>query len=170
MGLRLSDNSAYGKILAYTDSDFAEDRFDRKSRSGSCCLINGGLVSWRSQKQSIVAQSSAESEYIALSESVKETLWLHELAKNMKIVTENTFEMRCDNQAAIQIVKNPKFSHRTKHIDVKYHFIRDHHESGRLNLKYEPTETNVADLFTKPLGSIRIKTLRNMIGLIDTSV
>lgn len=168
LGLRLSTKEDCKKFLSFSDADYAEDRVDRKSRTGNCCFVNGGLIAWNSQKQPVVAQSSAEAEYVALSETVKEALWLNRLALSLNTVSEGTFEVRCDNQAAIQMVENPKFSHRTKHIDVRYHLLRDWQSKQYIKLKYEPTETNAADLLTKPLGGVRIRRLRDLIGMVES--
>lgn len=168
LSLKLSEKNSSTQIICYTDSDFAEDRTDRKSRSGSCSFINGGLISWNSQKQSLVAQSSAEAEYVALSDAVKDVLWLRKLSVELGLTEEPSVDVRCDNQAAIKLVENDKFSHRTKHIDIRYHLVKDCQKRGEIKITYQPTESNLADIFTKPLCGIRMERLRTKLGMTET--
>lgn len=152
-------------LHAYSDANWAEDRNDRKSNSGYFCSINGGAISWCSRKQDIVALSSAESEYVALTETCKEVTWLKELSKGFDITMMEPITIYTDSQSCISMIKNQKFSNRSKHIDTRYHYIRDQVGSGYISLKYCPTAENTADLFTKPLGGIKTETLRKQVGL-----
>lgn len=163
--LKLSTSGMSGSFVVFSDSDWAEDSSDRKSRTGSGCFVNGGLIAWSSRKQGIVAQSSTEAEYIALSETVKTAIWVHRIARALNEKTPEVIETRSDNQSAVAMVENPRFSQRTKHIDTKFHMLRDHHQKGDIELKYEPTESNAADVFTKPLGGNRMKRMRELNGL-----
>jgi hypothetical protein len=171
-------------ITGFTDSDWAGDKDSRKSTSGYVFLLHGGAVSWKSTKQSVVATSSTEAEYIACSEAAKEALWIRRLnaeirgaaiptgiqdryhhetdiqdqirslqitAPNTTTLHENPQIILADNQGAIKLSKNPQHHNRTKHIDVKYHFIRKSCQDGLIELAYIPTTEMVADILTKAL-------------------
>lgn len=167
--LKLSSDGCADSMVTYTDADWAEDTIDRKSNTGSICLMNGGAVSWLSRKQGLVSQSTAEAEYIALSETVKEGIFVQQIASDLGLEIPKEMLVRCDNKSAISLTENSKFSNRTKHIDTKYHFVRDMIEKRKLKVIYHPTETNIADMLTKPLGGIKIEQLRTLAGLLEIS-
>jgi len=141
-----------GYCGGYTDADWGASE-DRKSIGGYAFMINGGAVSWASRKQGSVALSSTEAEYMALTQGVKESLWLGELLEGSGALKhgKEIRKVQCDNQAAIALTKNPEYHARTKHIDIHYHFIREHVDSGAIVLFYCPTHAMTADIFTKPL-------------------
>jgi hypothetical protein len=138
------------KLVGYSDADWAGDKQDRKSTSGYLYFLSGGPVTWRSKKQTTVALSSTEAEYIGLSEAAKEAMWLMQLASDLGInfPSIKVFE---DNQGSIFLADHPVSHQRTKHIDVRYHFVRHLVVEGNLEIKYLPTEEMVADLMTKAL-------------------
>ena len=141
-----------GYCEGYTDADWGAGE-DRKSIGGYAFIINGAAVSWMSKKQGSIAQSSTEAEYMALTHRVKESLWLGELLKDLGAL-QHQHEIRhiqCDNQGAMALTKNPEYHARTKHIDIQFHFIRQHVDSGTIKLIYCPTHEMTADIFTKPL-------------------
>ncbi len=109
-----------------------------------------GEMSWSSRLQPSVALSTAEAEYMAAAAATKEALWLRILLKDLECQDE-TVNIKCDNQGAIQLGKNPIASQRSKHIDVRYHFVREHVQSGDVIFKYCATQEMVADILTKPL-------------------
>lgn len=111
-------------LKGFTDSDFAGDRDNRKSTSAYFFTLCNIAISWKSQLQKIVALSSTEAKYIAASDAVKEGIWLGRLLNELSFVDENAI-LYSDNQSTIHLSKNPMFHDRTKHIDIKYHFIRD---------------------------------------------
>ncbi|CAL4153012.1 unnamed protein product, partial [Meganyctiphanes norvegica] len=118
----------------------------------------GALISWRSSKQRSVATSSCEAEYIALTEAVKESKFLRQLLSDMTGCEKESVLLYCDNQSAMKLAKNPVFHDRSKHIDIKYHFIREAViDDAIVVLKYIPTAKNVADIFTKPLSKVKFK-------------
>lgn len=167
--LRLNVKGKSKILQVYSDANWAEDTSDRKSNTGFICKFNGGIISWCCRKQNVVALSSTEAEYVALTETCKEVVWLQEVSKCFDI-DENVFgrvKVFTDNQSCMAIVKNENFSNRTKHIDTRYHYIRSLVAEGRIYLEYVPTEMNVADLLTKPLGPGRIETLRKLAGMVD---
>jgi hypothetical protein len=163
--LKLSDSDTNGRIEIYSDSDWAEDQKDRKSHTGWNLRLNGGTVGWSCRKQSVVALSSAEAEYIAMSEAAKEVIWALEVAKQFGYDTKEPVKLFTDSQSAIGMAKSEGFSNRSKHIDTKVYFIKDLVDKGRITLVYTPTNDNIADLLTKPLGSNKIEHLRKLSGM-----
>jgi transposase InsO family protein/predicted aspartyl protease len=163
--LQLSTSKMAGKLEAYSDSDWANDRSDRKSNTGWLVTMNGGAISWSCRKQSMVTMSSAEAEYVALTETTKEVVWIKRVAQQFGFDSQKSTKIRTDSQSAIAMVGNHNFSSRTKHIDVRFHYIREQKEKKTIELVYCPTETNIADLMTKPLGGVRTKMLRELAGL-----
>lgn len=164
--LQLNNEESDGSnIFAYSDANWAEDKHDRKSNSGYYCSVNGGAISWSCRKQDVVSLSSTEAEYVALTETCKEVTWLREIGKGFDLRLPEVITIFTDNQSCISMIGNEKFSNRTKHIDAKYHYIREQVTSGRIRLEYCPTAENIADLMTKPLGSIKTEKLREMAKL-----
>jgi len=117
-----------------------------------------------SVKQKTVATATLEAEYIAMSEVVREILWYLRLLNDLRFHQQQVVVM-VDSQGAIDFAKNAQFSQRTKHIDIKYHFIRDHIEKGTIKLQYISTKENIADIFTKPLGKSQFLNLRYKMGM-----
>ena len=138
------------KICSYVDSDFAGDLDKRRSTSGYVFTLPGGPISWMSKLQSIVALSTTEAEYVSASHACKEAVWLKgllgEIGQFQKIV--NIF---CDSQSAIHLAKNPAYHSKTKHIPVKYHYVRHVIDEGEVILEKVHTKKNCADMFTKPV-------------------
>lgn len=117
-------------IHGYTDSDFAADVTDRTSTSGYVFMHSGGAVSWKSKKQDVIAQSTVEAEYIAMS-YIREALWLKRMLQDLSI-TKNSMVLFADNQGAMSLCENDVINDRSKHIDVKFHFIKDHIKNGNI--------------------------------------
>uniref|UniRef100_A0A8D9ARJ7 Copia protein n=2 Tax=Cacopsylla melanoneura TaxID=428564 RepID=A0A8D9ARJ7_9HEMI len=138
-------------LYGFVDADWANDKDDRKSISGYCYFVYGNLVSWCTRKQSLVSLSSTEAEYIACSVATCEALWLKGILLDLSIEIDHV-PLYEDNQSAIHMAKNRENGKRTKHVDIKYHFIRDEVEKGNVILKYVPTDKQVADMFTKSLS------------------
>lgn len=139
------------KVLrGYCDSDFAGDPDTRRSTSGFVIWMNGGPIAWSSRKQSVVALSSTEAEYIAAAECCKELLYIRDLVK--EITNENLhIEMKVDNQSAIWLMKKGIMNKRSKHIDVKYYYLKEKIDENRIEVKYCPTGSQIADILTKCL-------------------
>jgi hypothetical protein len=133
--------------------------------SGYVIMLNGGPVAWSSWKQPIIALSTAEAEYIALTAAAREVLYLQLLIEELYEIPSTSTPVYCDNQAAIALASNSKFHARTKHIDIRYHFVRAHVKNKTFELRYCPTDDNIADAFTKPLPQPRLQKLRAMMGL-----
>jgi hypothetical protein len=134
----------------YCDADWASDR-DRKSISGYVLTIAGGAVAWSSKKQTTVAPSTPEAEYIAAAHVAKQVLWHRSLLTELNFPLTTPSNIFSDNQSAIAIAHHPEFHARTKHIDIAVHFLRDHVKKGNLDLYYINTDYNIADIFTKAL-------------------
>lgn len=151
-------------LNCYSDADYAGDVDTRKSTSGFVSMFGSGSISWGSNRQKCVALSSTESEYIAGSEAVKELVWLNRLLDNLDVDIENPV-LHLDNQGAIKLTKNPEFHKRTKHIEVRYHFIREKFEEGFFRLRYVNTKEQIADIFTKPLSRHKFQYFRKLLGM-----
>ncbi len=151
-----------GELVAYTDSDFAGDKTDRKSTSGGIILMGNSPICWISKKQSCVATSTAEAEYISTSESVKKILWLRNIIKEI-LNKKLNITIYTDNQASKCIMENGEINTKLKHIDVRYHFNRDNILKKRINLKYIDTENMLADILTKDSNGTKIQRFTNNI-------
>lgn len=122
----------------------------------------GGSISWLSKKQPMVA---SEAEYVALSIATQEAVWLRRLFAGLKVGPQEPTPLMEDNQGTIAMARNPVSHARTKHIDIRYHYLREAVKEGTINLSYCPTEDMIADLLTKPLSRGRFETLRDAMGL-----
>ncbi|KAH9679290.1 retrovirus-related pol polyprotein from transposon TNT 1-94-like protein [Citrus sinensis] len=136
------------QCVGYCDSNFAGDLDKRRSTTGYVFTLGGGPVSWRSILQSTIALSTTEAEYMAATKAVKEAIWLKGLLGDLGVIQEN-ITVFCDNQSAIFLAKNQTYHTRTKHIDVKYHYVRDIIESGVVLLRKIDTKDNPSDMLTK---------------------
>lgn len=138
-------------LLAFVDADWASDINDRRSTTGFVFLISGGAISWSSKKQTSVALSSTEAEYMAAAAATKEAIWLKTFLSELNFSKTHPITLQIDNQSAILLAKNAMFHERTKHIAIRYHFIREKLEEGEICVEYVPTNEQVADVLTKPL-------------------
>ena len=127
--------------------------------------LGSSTVSWRSKRQSVVALSSTEAEYIALSMASQEAIWIRNLLESMNFKQEDATILFEDNQGSIALAKNPKDHSRAKHIDIKYHFVRHAVEEKNIQLVYCPTENMMADILTKGLPKPRFEQLRLFLGI-----
>lgn len=162
LGLKFKPNKN-ACINAFSDSDFAGDTLTRKSTTGFLVYLGNSVISWNSQKQSVVALSTTEAEYITASETVREIVWVRRLISEISFSKELNATLYMDNQSAIKLIKNPVFHKRSKYIDIRYHYIRDKYEQQDFLLEYINTNDQVADLLTKPLPRNRIELHRNKI-------
>jgi hypothetical protein len=162
--LWLSYGETNRALEGYADADGSMTE-DRRAITGYAFLIDGGAVSWSSKRQEIVSLSTTESEYVAATHGMKEALWLRSLLSEVfgPITTATT--LFSDNQAAIALTRDHQYHARTKHIDVRYHFIRWVIEEGSLRLIYCPTDDMVADTLTKALPSAKVKHFAAGLGL-----
>ena len=135
------------------------------SISGYSFHMGAGAISWSSKKQHVVALSSTEAEYIAQTHAAKEALWLCSLLQELRSAPDDPLILNCDNQGVIALAKDNKFHARTKHIDVRYHFIREAVEDGKVAVRYIPTGDNISDIFTKPLTKAKFRELAELLRL-----
>lgn len=164
--LQFKKNPNKRLVSAYCDSDWGSEIDERKSRSGFVILMAGGAVSWLSKKQSIVALSSTEAEYISLSSTVRELIWIAQLLKEITGLKLCAL-IQCDNQSAIDLASSKAYRPRTKHIDIRHHHIRDHINHGLIELSYVKTEKQVADSLTKAVTSEKTLFCANGMGLME---
>jgi hypothetical protein len=155
---------ATSDITMFSDSDFAGDRTTRRSCSGNLALRSGGAISWRSKLQRSVTLSTCEAELVALSFATQEAIWLTKLLNDLHIDHEPIVIYE-DNAAAIALIRDHRFSERTKHVEIKYFFLREHVALGTLILEYIATSNNPSDIFTKPLGKVLFLKHRTTLGL-----
>ena len=164
LGLWYPKNSEFN-LYAFTDSNYGGCELDRKSTSGGCQYLGDRLVSWQCKKQHTVSTSTAEAEYVAASACCSQVIWIqHQLLDYGLNYLETP--IHCDNEAATQITKNLVQHSKTKHIDIKIHFIRDCYERSLIRLEQVPTANNVADLFTKPFNKARFDVLVGFLKMI----
>jgi hypothetical protein len=144
-------------LTGFCDSDWGGS-VDRRSISGYCFQLNndGPLISWKSKKQNTVALSSCEAEYMAMSYAIQEANFLQQLLKDMQISNKMSVNLYVDNQGALELAKNPVHHQRSKHIDIRYHYIRSQIQSNIIILHYVPTNDNIADMFTKPVNKNKL--------------
>ncbi|XP_024081556.1 uncharacterized protein LOC106664782 [Cimex lectularius] len=152
-------------LLCFSDADWGNKNNDRHSVSGSSFKYMGGLISWASKKQRTVALSTVEAEYVALSCTVQEAMWLRVLFKELANETMPT-TVFCDNMGAIHLAQNNVTSQRSKHIDIRYHFIRESVQGKLIKLNYLPTEQMLSDILTKPLNREKHVHFVKMMGLV----
>ena len=152
------------ELLGYVDADGSMSE-DRKAISGYAFIVNGGAVSWSAKRQELISLSTTESEYIAATYATKEALWLRTLISQLFGITLSATTLFSDNQSAIALAKEHQYHARTKHVDIRFHFIRWVIEDGKIRLVYCPTEEMVADVFTKALPSTKVKHFAIELGL-----
>ena len=156
------------KLCGFSDSDWAGSVDDMKNTSGFCFNFGSGAFSWCSKKQEVVAQSTAEAEFIAATAAVNQALWLKKLMHDLNMEQKDNTEIFVDNQAAIAISNNPVFHGKTKHFNIKLFFLREVQQNGEATLVYCKSEDQLADLFTKPLPLSKFELLRQKIGVCST--
>jgi hypothetical protein len=154
-------------LLGYSDSDFAGDPKDRKSTTGVIYFVGTTLVTWASQKQKIVTLSSCEAEYVVAAAAACQGVWLSRLIADLMGMKEAPVKLLMDNMSVIALSRNPVHHDRSKHIDTRYHFIRECIEEGRVEVEHVGTASQLADIFTKALGRLKFVELRSALGVAD---
>lgn len=164
--LTLGSGNQTISLQGFTDSDWANCLDTRRSIGGYTWNLGSGAISWAARKQKTVAASSCKAEYMAAFESAQECIWLRALLKAIgHDVTQAPTTMLCDNNAAINLSEDPLLHARVKHVDIKYHFLRERVQSKEIAIQYIHTKNNVADIFTKALPAPLFNRLRSMLGL-----
>jgi len=155
------------QLVGYSDSDYAGCKIDRKSTSGGCHLLGRSLVSWSSKKQNSVALSIAEAEYIAAG-ACAQILYMKQTLLDYGVILDKV-PLLCDNESAIKIANNLVQHSRTKHIDIRHHFLRDHVAKNDISLEGVRSENQLTDIFTKPLDESTFCRLRSEFNVLDSS-
>jgi hypothetical protein len=153
-------------LIGYSDSDYAGCKVDWKSTSGTCQFLERSLVSWSSKKQTSVALSTAEAEYVAAGQCCMQLLWMRQTLRDFGYNLSKV-PLLCDNESAIRMAENPVEHCCTKHIDIRHHFLRDHQQKGDIEVFYVSTENQLADIFTKPLDEKTFCRLRNELNVLN---
>ena len=151
-------------LVGYADADGSMHE-DRKAISGYAFILDGGAVSWSSKRQEIIALSTTEAEYVAITHAAKEALWLRTFISQVFGDIDGPMTLHSDNQSAIALTKDHQYHARTKHIDIRFHFIRWIIADGKVKLLYCPTEDMIADALTKALPNAKVKHFAKALGL-----
>ncbi|KAM1309376.1 hypothetical protein ACFX2H_006077 [Malus domestica] len=155
------------RVEGYTDADFQSDVDDRSSNSGYVFTLNGGAVSWKSKKQSVIADSTTEAEYVAVAEAGKEAFWMMKFITELGVVPTITspVTLYCDNNGAIAQAKEPRAHQKNKHIDRRFNIIRRYAAEGKINILKVASADNVADPLTKPMSQIQLDRHMEKMGI-----
>jgi len=158
--------SSSGELFtSFSDADFGGCKKSGKSTSGYLIKVGTGAVSWRSKLQPIVALSTTEAEYIAAVEAGKEMIWMHNILSEFGYKPSLPSKLRVDNQSAMNVAKNPEHHGRMKHLDLRFHWLREKVEAGLISLSYIPTAEMPADILTKGLPRAQVEMCRHLMGL-----
>ncbi|KAE8697001.1 hypothetical protein F3Y22_tig00110637pilonHSYRG00668 [Hibiscus syriacus] len=168
-GLFYSVSNDY-KLVGYSDSDWGGDIDNRRSTTGFVFFMGDVAFTWMSKKQLIVTLSTCEAEYVAATSCVCHAIWLRNLLKEIGLIQEEPTKVCVDNKSAIALSKNPVFHDRSKHIDIRYHYIRECVARNDVEVEYVKSQDQVADSFTKPLKSEDLIRLRNLLGVTRSSL
>ena len=156
-------------LLGYTDFDWAGSTTDRKSTSGCYFNLGSGMISWYCRKQTSVALSTTKAEYIAACGASKEAAWLRKLLAGLFDQELNVTAIHCDNQSCIKLSENPVDHDRSKHIDIRYHYIRDMVQKGAVKLQYLSTDEQTTYILTKPLSRVKFEYFRDKLGVVENA-
>jgi hypothetical protein len=163
----LCRNGETTKLKGFCDADYGGDKDDYMSTNGYTFYLRTTPISWSNKKQDEVAMSSLESEYVAMAEVAKEGIWIQNLLRELSFMENEQLELYCDNQSSMKMAENPVGHHKTKHMNLRHHYIRNQVLKGEVNLVYTPTGEQVADIFTKALGHTKFEYFRSTLGLIN---
>jgi hypothetical protein len=145
------------RLYGYTDSDWAGSASDKNSTSGCCFSLGSAMTSWQSRKESSIALSTTEAKYIAACSTNCESIWLWKLLTCLFDLEMEAIVILCDNQSCIKRTENPVFHDKSKHIEIRYHYIRDMVQRGAIKLQFVGTDEQVADVLTKPLSRVKFE-------------
>lgn len=165
--LQLKFKSSAQELVRFANANWAEDRTSRKSNTGYVFLFFSGAISWTSKKQSCAPVSSTEAEIVALSEASRKCVLIRDLLDFLELPQNLPTTIYKDNQGCISNIRSSELPTRSKHIDTQYFYTRDLEEKGIIKIIFHPSESNVADILIKPLGSLKTSSLTKMIGLTE---
>jgi hypothetical protein len=154
-------------LSGYTDSDWARSVADRKRTSGCYFSLGSAMISWQSRKQSSISLSTVEAEYIVTCSAKCEAIWIQNLLTGLFNLEMRATVILCDNQSCIKMTENPVFHDRSKHIEIRYHFIHDMVQRGALKLQYISTNEHVTDVLTKRLSRVKFEHFRDKLGIVQ---
>ena len=153
------------KLDVYSDVDYAGDLDSARSTSGFAMFIGSSLVSWASRRQPVVAKSTTEAEYIAANDAGSKAVWFRSFLEELGYPQMSATPLHIDNQSAIKVGKNPEHHSRMKHLNTKYHWLREQVEDKAFTLDYVPTDKMPADVLTKPLDRVVHERMCHLLGL-----
>ena len=156
-------------LHGFSDSDWEGSAQDQKSTSGFCFSMGSAVVSWSSRKQGSVALSTIEAEYISASGASREAIWLRKLLSDLFDSSLDPIVIHCDNQSCVKFSENPMFHDRSKHIEMRYHYVRDMVQWRVVSLRYIPTDDQTADVSTKPLLKTKFEYFRDKLSLVENA-
>ncbi|GJW80023.1 hypothetical protein Tco_0143998 [Tanacetum coccineum] len=154
------------ETVVYADSDHAGDYVDRKSTSGICTFVGCCLTSWFSKKQTALAISTTEAEYVSAGKACQQALWMKQALIDYDVRLDDV-PIMCDNKGAIDLSKNPVQHSRTKHIEIRHHFLHDNVQKGHISIEKVSSVDNIADILTKPLKRESFNYLRLGLGMME---
>jgi hypothetical protein len=166
-GLRYGRRTGTTRLVGYCNSDLAGDIDTRKSTTGALFFLGNCLVSWQSLKQRVVVMSSCEAEYIVVTTAATQAIWMARLLGELLRREPEVVVLKVDNKSALALARNPVFHERNKHIDLRYHFIRNCLAEGTVSATYINTVDQLADILTKALGRVKFQELRARIGMVQ---
>jgi hypothetical protein len=154
-------------LTTYSDVDWANCVDERKSTSGGAFFLGNSLVAWLSKKQGSISLSTTEAEYIAAATCCTQVLWMIQTFADLEVKYTAPIPIHCDDTSAISVSKNPVLHSKTKHIPIKYHFLREQVTNQIVQVHYIPTTEQIADIFTNPLAKTPFEYLRQKLGVIS---
>jgi hypothetical protein len=166
-GLRYGRRTGTTRLVGYCDSDLAGDIDTRKSTTSTLFFLSKSLVSWQSLKQRVVALSSCEAEYIAATTTATQAIWMARLLGELLGRELEVVELKVDSKSTLALARNPVFYERSKHIDLRYHFIRNCLAEGTVSATYINIVDQLIDILTKALGRVKFQELRARIGMVQ---
>nr|GEY57559.1 uncharacterized mitochondrial protein AtMg00810-like [Tanacetum cinerariifolium] len=164
-GLRYTRGESKVTLTGFSDSDFGKDMNDGKSTGGTTFYMNGNLVTWASQKQRSVALSLCEAEFMAATMAACQGIWLCRLLTEITGQKVPPVTLFVDNRSALDLMKNPVFHGRSKHINIRYHFIRECVENGEIIVNHVCGTKQKADILTKTMARVKHEEMRDLIGV-----
>jgi hypothetical protein len=157
--------AGHSRLIGYLNADWGENRNNQRSTTGFVFLMADGAVTWTLCMQKTVARSLTEAEYIALSEACSKIAWLTSLQKEIGYLPTASTPLVSDNQGGIFLAINPAHDRRLKHVNIRYHFIREYVKFKHVNIVYISTNDIIADILTKPLGHVKFEYFRKLLGI-----